>query len=137
MPPDYGALSRAWKEYLMRKMSCGKVLSLLTLALAYALVTPPTHASSFLPMSTSADLPSICHPAAGMPAPAPMTTIQPGQRPPAPGDPGSGGGSCGSTTCAVQCTDGSWSSIACNSNEYATCSCDGSPLLANPYCTAC
>lgn len=47
---------------------------------------------------------------------------------------GSGGGS-GSTTCATQCSDGSWSSIGCLSNETAHCACDGSPVLARPYCT--
>jgi hypothetical protein len=41
----------------------------------------------------------------------------------------------GGTTCAKQCSDGSWSSIACLSNETAHCTCTGSPLLANPYCT--
>jgi hypothetical protein len=47
-----------------------------------------------------------------------------------------GGGTC-STTCAVQCSDGSWSSIACLSNEKATCSCSGAPVLANPRCSSC
>jgi hypothetical protein len=47
---------------------------------------------------------------------------------------GDGGGG-GSTTCAVQCTDGSWSSIACNTGETAHCTCTGTPLLANPSCT--
>jgi len=42
--------------------------------------------------------------------------------------------SSGSTTCAVQCPDGSWSSIACNSGETAVCSCTGAPLQADPYC---
>jgi hypothetical protein len=51
-----------------------------------------------------------------------------------PGDGGSGGGG-GSTTCAVQCSDGSWSGIACNTGQTAHCACDGSPLRARPYCT--
>lgn len=51
-------------------------------------------------------------------------------------DPGGGEGSGGtSTTCAYQCSDGSWSSIACNTGEIAYCKCDGSPLKARPYCT--
>jgi hypothetical protein len=41
----------------------------------------------------------------------------------------------GSTTCAVRCSDGSWSSIGCLDNETAHCSCSGYPVLANPYCT--
>jgi hypothetical protein len=47
---------------------------------------------------------------------------------------GSGGGSS-STTCARRCSDGSWSSIACLARETAHCTCSGSPLLANPYCS--
>lgn len=39
-------------------------------------------------------------------------------------------------TCAVQCPDGSWSSIACDRNENAFCTCSGSPVQANPYCEA-
>jgi hypothetical protein len=127
----------------MRKTSCGKVLSLLMLALAYGVATPSSSAANHS-LFASTDVPGVCQPAtgllqptlAGMPAPMPMLIIQPGQRPPAPGDPGNGGG-CASTTCAVQCSDGSWSSIGCNSNEYATCSCSGSPVLANPRCTPC
>jgi hypothetical protein len=45
-----------------------------------------------------------------------------------PFDDGSGG------TCATRCSDGSWSSIACNAGEQAHCDCTGSPLLANPSC---
>lgn len=41
----------------------------------------------------------------------------------------------GATSCAVRCPDGSWSSIGCNSNETAHCSCSGYPLQARPYCT--
>lgn len=37
-------------------------------------------------------------------------------------------------TCAIQCSDGSWSSIACLHNEIAICSCGGSPLQADPHC---
>jgi hypothetical protein len=39
-----------------------------------------------------------------------------------------------SNTCAVQCPDGSWSSIGCYQREIAVCSCTGSPVQANPYC---
>lgn len=48
---------------------------------------------------------------------------------------GNNGGGTHQTTCGVQCSDGSWSSIACNPNEAASCTCTGSPLLANPSCT--
>lgn len=50
-------------------------------------------------------------------------------------DLGGDGGSGGSTTCAVQCPDGSWSGIACNTGETAHCTCGGSPVRANPYCS--
>jgi len=50
-----------------------------------------------------------------------------------PGDGSGGGGS--STTCTVQCPDGSWSGIGCNTGETAHCTCTGSPVQANPYCT--
>ncbi len=66
--------------------------------------------------------------------------IQPAQRPLPPdgnggvfgGDGGAGGSN--HTTCAVQCKDGSWSGIACNSDETAVCGCSGSPVQASPYC---
>lgn len=51
---------------------------------------------------------------------------------------GDNGGNCNGghqTTCGVQCGDGSWSSIACNPNEAASCTCSGEPLQANPSCT--
>ena len=50
-------------------------------------------------------------------------------------DPGDGSGGSGSTTCAVQCSDGSWSGIACNTGQTAHCTCTGSPVKANPYCS--
>ncbi|HEY0783460.1 MAG TPA: hypothetical protein VGE98_13460 [Thermoanaerobaculia bacterium] len=57
-----------------------------------------------------------------------------------PGDTGDGSGTC-VTTCARQCRDGSWSSIACNSNERATCDCTGishgSSVQAFPSCSTC
>ncbi|MFL6260526.1 MAG: hypothetical protein ACJ76Y_12500 [Thermoanaerobaculia bacterium] len=39
-----------------------------------------------------------------------------------------------SNTCAVQCPDGSWSGIGCNSGEIARCTCSGSPVQADPHC---
>ena len=50
-----------------------------------------------------------------------------------PGD-GSGGGGC-STSCAKPCPDGSWSGIGCLANQCAHCTCTGSPVRANPYCS--
>jgi hypothetical protein len=50
-----------------------------------------------------------------------------------PGDGGGTGGGC-VTSCAVECSDGSWSSIGCLSDECAKCTCSGSPVLANPRC---
>ncbi len=54
------------------------------------------------------------------------------------GDPG-GGCNNVQTTCGVQCGDGSWSSIACNPREIASCACDGvePQLQATPSCTPC
>jgi hypothetical protein len=44
---------------------------------------------------------------------------------------GSGGGSC-SSSCAVQCANGYWSSIGCLEGQCAHCPCGNPPY---PYCT--
>ena len=50
-------------------------------------------------------------------------------------DPFGDGGDGAGGTCAVQCSDGSWSGIACNPGEQAHCTCTGRPVKANPSCS--
>lgn len=63
-----------------------------------------------------------------LPLTAAMATIQHLN----PIDPGSGGGTC-SSSCAVQCANGYWSSIGCLSGQCAHCPCNGG--IPQPYCT--
>ena len=65
----------------------------------------------------------------------PVTAVHAGHQGPFNNDPGDGGDGGAGGSCSVPCPDGSISGIACLPGQQAHCTCSGSPVRVNPFCS--